>query len=134
MAAVIASRGDKTKLLKGAVHICGVDSMDVSWNGSTVDITNNCSNGFRELLDILGLQSQDISLSGKVTNGVLRGLAFDASEVRQYTDFTLEYPNGDTLAFAGLNLDSYSEAMPTSEAITFSAALKSSGSWTYTAA
>ena len=134
MALVTASRGDKTKLLKGAVHICGIDSMDLSWNGSTVDITNNCSVGFRELLDILGMQSQDISLSGKVVDGVLRALAFDASEVRQYTDFTIEYPNGDVLAFAGLNLESYSESNPTSEAITFSAALKSSGSWTYTAA
>ena len=134
MALVTASRGDKTKFLKGAVQICGVDSMDLSWNGSTVDITNNCSVGFRELLDILGMQSQDISLSGKVVDGVLRALAFDASEVRQYTDFTIEYPNGDVLAFTGLNLESYSESNPTSEAITFSAAFKSSGSWTYTAA
>lgn len=134
MADVLPSLGRETQYYLGATKLCGWETFDLTYGATSVDITTNCSDGVRVLLDKAGLRTRDFSVSGIVENGLLREWANDVGGIMQRADFEARYPNGDVLAIPLINLIDYAESNPMNDKVTFTATLHSSGPWTYTAA
>jgi predicted secreted protein len=134
MATVLPSLGRETEYYVDGTKLCGWETFDLTYGGTAVDITNNCSDGVRVLLDQAGLRTRDFSASGTIEDGFLRAWANDVGAILQRPNFQVVYPNGDTLDIPLINLTDFSESNPMNEKVTFSVTLQSSGSWTYTAA
>ncbi len=120
-------------LKKNSVIIASLKSKSFTVNSEPVDVTTDDDGGYRCNLPESGLTNIDISFDGVETDGILRGLMLSGGLNQQYTDFTLTWDNGDLLA-CDFNFTSYEESASTSEGITFSGSLQSSGEWTYTVA
>jgi len=118
-------------LKKGAVIIASLKSKSFTINNEPVDVTTDDDGGYRCNLPTSGQASIDISFDGVETDGILRGLQLTGGLAQQYADFTLTWDSGDVLACA-FNFTSYEESGTTTEGITFSGSLQSSGTWTYT--
>ena len=123
--------GRSLLLKKNGTLVATLRSKSISCNGDPVDVTTDDDSGNRKLLAELGQKSCDISADGIEEDGVLRGLWFNGGMNQLYTDFTIEWPNGDELA-CDFVLASYEESGTYTEAVTFSISLQSSGAPTYT--
>lgn len=127
-----AGKGRSFKIKKNGTTLAGIQAKTASVNNSPIDITSDDDDGFRTLLADPGVKSIDISFDGVTKDTVLRALVM-ANASQLFTDITLTYPNGDTVAgdFFLANLE---ETGDTGDALKFSGSLQSSGEWTYTAA
>lgn len=127
----MADTGRDLLILKGGTAIAGAQENGISVDNSPVDITAKSDGGFRTLADFAGMRTLDISISGVWTDKVVRDQALGASLL--LTDITIDFADGGDIA-GDFYLASYEETGAHDGAVTFTASLQSSGSWTYTTA
>ena len=130
----MASNLGRKLLLKvdGAV-VAGLRTRGLSVNKEAIDVTTDDDDGFRKLLSEAGQVSLDMSIDGLTKDAELRAAALTSTSIT-LTGVTVEYPNGDSLAFDEVMMNSFEESGSYNEAISFTASLQSSGAWTYTPA
>lgn len=114
------------------VKIAGVREKSLAINGEAIDVSDDDSSGYRELLAEDGNKSVDLGVSGIIKSDVLRAAKI-AGGANSIGAVTLTYPDGAILA-GDFKLASYSETGPYQDATTFEASLQSTGAYTYTAA
>lgn len=124
--------GRAVEIQRAGTPFIGVKSINFEWAGGSLNISSGEDDGYQTLLNASGEEALTISIEGVAKDEVIRDLVLGGT-VRLFTDITIVFSNGDTLA-VDLRLESYSEGAPYNEAITFSATFASSGSWTYTEA
>jgi len=127
-----AQKGRSLVLKKGGTAIAGVQTKSISYAGEPIDITGDDDAGYRTLLGNPGLETLDLSVEGVTKDTVLRALALDSSGTLQATDWSLLFPNGDTIT-GSFNISSYEENGVHNDAVKFTMSLQSSGAWVYTA-
>jgi TP901-1 family phage major tail protein len=113
--------------------VAGIQEKTVSLSGEAVDITNDDSNGWRQLLDAAQVNTVEISCSGVAINGVLRADWFAGASATgsRMQAATFEYADGGTIT-GTFYLQEYSETGPHDDAITFEATFVSHGVVSYT--
>lgn len=113
--------------------VAGIREKSVTLAGEAVDITNDDSNGWRQLLDAAQVNAVDISCSGVLLDDTLRTAWFagaDSSGERM-APAEFEYPDGGRIA-GTFFLQEYSETGNHDGEITFEATFASNGAVTYT--
>jgi len=130
---VQAALGRKLELQKNGVTVCGIRNLTKTDNNGPVDISNNCSDGFREILSEAGEQSLDVSFDGLIKDSMFRDIQNNPATSKLITDLAIVYPNGAKIE-VDFYMASYEEGAPYNDAITFSVSLQSSGVPVYTAA
>lgn len=115
--------------------VAGIQEKTVSLSGEAVDITNDDSNGWRQLLDAAQVNTVEISCSGVAINDVLRAdwFAGGAATGSRMQSATFEYADGGVIT-GTFYLQEYSETGAHDDAITFEATFVSHGPVTYTPA
>lgn len=108
--------------------IANLRTKSVAINNEMVDVTDDDSSGWRELLGEPGQKEVNISIDGVFSSDALMQKALSSGVLE---DLTLEYPDGGTLS-GSFALASYSQENPYNEAGTFDGELQSSGEITYT--
>ena len=127
-----ASAGRDITATWGGTSLGGVRETGITMNGDAIDITDNDSNGFRELLADTARNELNISISGVSKANTLAADIFGSNADRTQT-LVVTYANGDTLS-ATFWLASYTETGAYEDATTFAAEFQSSGTITFTAA
>ena len=128
-----ADTGRDFLVKKAGTAIAGARENGISLDGSPVDITSKDDSGFRTLADFAGAKALDISLSGVWIDKVMRDAAVLESASLLLTDITLDFADGGSMT-GNFYLASYEETGAHDDAVTFTASLQSSGTWTYTTA
>lgn len=120
--------------------VAGLREKGITVNGEPIDLTNDDSNGWRELADIAQINSVDIPCSGVLVDDTLRADMFAGASATgsRMQSATFEYPleSGQTTpaTITGtFYLQEYSETGPHDGEITFEATFVSNGVVTYTA-
>lgn len=123
-----ASVGREAYIIDPSTGICiaGVQVTDLSAAFAPLDITDNNSNGFRELLPECGLQTYDFSISGIIKDGNLRTIAQDGNDNIDLTNYKFKWADGSELTM-DYKMSNYVETYPTNEAATFTATILTSG-------
>tara|TARA_R110000868_G_scaffold223318_2_gene475203 strand:- start:10981 stop:11367 length:387 start_codon:yes stop_codon:yes gene_type:complete len=127
----MADTGRDLLILKGATAIAGAQENGISIDNSPIDITSIGDGGYRTLAEFAGMRALDISVSGVWVDKVIRDQALGTTML--LTDITIEFADGGDIA-GDFYLASYEETGAHDGAVTFTAALQSSGAWTYTTA
>lgn len=128
----MADTGRDLLIKKNATAIAGAQENGISVDNSPVDISDIASGGYRELADFAGNRKLDLSISGVWDDKVLRDAALAGSGLL-LTDITIDFADGGDIA-GDFYLANYEETGAHDGAVTFTATLQSSGSWTYTTA
>jgi len=123
--------GRKIALTWDGAAIAGVREKGIALNGEPVDVTDDASDGWRELLAEAGEHQVNVSLSGVTKSDALKEAWFDVAD--RIKAVTITYPDGGVLS-GNFFLATFSETGPYSDATTFEAELQSTGPVTYTAA
>jgi TP901-1 family phage major tail protein len=115
--------------------VAGIQEKTVSLSGEAVDITNDDSDGWRQLLDAAQINTVEISCSGVAIDDTLRADWFAGASAadRRMQPATFQYADGGTIA-GTFYLQEYSETGPHDDAITFEATFASNGAVVYTPA
>lgn len=108
--------------------VANLRSKELSVNREPVDVTDDDSSGWREVLDEAGQIEVEWSLSGVLANDTLRSEALSSGGIK---GDEVEYPDGGTLE-GDFFLSEYSESNEYNEAATFEATLINSGEVSYT--
>lgn len=111
--------------------ITGLREKGISLNNEPIDVTNDGSSGWRELLDKSATDSVDISISGVQDDGF--PIMADAFSSDKSKAVVVTYDNGDTIT-GTFRIASYEQTGVYNGETTFSAQLQSTGAVTYTAA
>jgi TP901-1 family phage major tail protein len=119
----------KRGTLASEVLVAGVRVKGVSINAEPIDVTNDDSGQWRELLVDAGQVAVTLSLSGVAKNHTLLTESLSTGDRTQST--VLEYPGGGKLQ-GEFFLASYSENGEYNGAATFEAELQSTGAVVYT--
>lgn len=123
--------GRNALIKKAATVIGGVRVTNVTMDAAPIDVTDNDSAGFTELLDnAFATRTLGFSVEGLEEDQVLRDIAFGTSSNLLLTDLTFTFANADVLS-GSFYMTNYTEGNPYQEAATFSATFTSSGAWTY---
>ena len=110
--------------------IGGVREKSVALNGEAIDVSDDDSAGWRELLDVAGENQVDLSVSGLTKSDLLKQDWFAGNRTKVAT---LTYPDGGVLS-ATFYMANYTDTGPYNDATTFEAEFQSSGPATYTPA
>jgi TP901-1 family phage major tail protein len=115
--------------------VAGIKEKSVSFSGEAVDITNDDSGGWRELLDAAGVNGVEISCSGVALDDTLRADWFSGASAtgKRMQKAAFQYKDGGKIA-GTFYLQEYSETGNHDDQITFEATFLSSGVVTYTPA
>lgn len=120
--------------------VAGIREKGISLSGEAVDITNDDSNGWRQLLDGAQVNGVELTCSGVLLDDTLRADWFSGASTtgKRMQAATFEYPleTGESTAatIAGtFYLQEYSETGNHDGEITFEATFMSNGAVTYTA-
>lgn len=108
--------------------IANLRTKEVSVDREPVDVTDDDSSGWREIIPEPGQVNVNMSVSGVLANDDLRALAISTDGLKART---LEYPDGGTLT-GDFFLASYSETHEYNAASTFESEIQSSGTIIYT--
>ena len=113
--------------------VAGIREKSVTLSGEPVDITNDDSNGWRQLLDAAGVNGVEISASGVALDDTLRAdwFAGASATARRMQPAAFEYPGGGKIS-GNFYLSAYSETGAHDGEITFEATFMSSGAVIYT--
>ena len=127
----IGELGRDVTITTGGVNIKGRQSKGISVNNEPIDVTDDDSSGFRELMALPGLKSVDLPISGVIKNReIMNSLIKDSSESQMFA-VTITYTDGSTLS-GNFFWQSYSETGEANGAYTFDSTLLSSGKPTFT--
>ena len=110
--------------------IAGVRTKEVSVNGEPVDITDDDSNGWREVYEEAGQLGVELSISGLAKDWRLQAVAFTVDG--RIHAVTLNGDNGATIS-GNFYLQDYSQSMEYNGFTEFEATLISDGEISYTA-
>lgn len=124
-----AAKGRDLLVKKGITVLAGVRTKGISINGEPIDITSDDDDGYRTMLADAGTYSVDLSVEGITKDDTLVAIIMAGGSL-MLTDITIDYPNGKTLS-GNFFLNSVEETGTYNEAVTFSASLQSSGTFTY---
>ena len=122
--------GRAATLTWGGAAIAGVQEKSIAINGEPIDVSDDDSAGYRELLADHGEKSVDVSLSGLTDGTVLKEAMVNGDEVKA---LVLTWPDGSTLT-GDFMIASYSETGNYKGASTFEAELQSTGAFVFAAA
>lgn len=114
----------------GGAAIAGAQEKGIKVNGEVIDVSDDDSAGWRELMSEHGEKSVDISLSGVTKSTALMTAMINGTELKA---LVLTYPDGSTLT-GNFLIASYNETGPYKGAQMFEAELQSSGAVVYAAA
>lgn len=109
--------------------IDGVREKGIACAGEPINVSDDDSNGIRELLAEAGENTVDISLSGVLKSTALKADWFSGDRIGAVT---LTYPDGSVLA-GDFFMASYNETGAYNDATTMEAALQNTGAVTFTA-
>jgi predicted secreted protein len=133
MAAGRGLLGREITLTVGGATILGVVTKDFSFTNSAVDVTDDQSSGYRELLATGGLKQLDMSLAGKVKNYALLRTLFETSQMMACVVQLGDGASTDsTLTFDALLTD-LQFGGDSNDGVEFSANLQSSGTVAFVA-
>lgn len=122
-----ANVGRTVKVRWGAASplplVAGIREKSVTMSGEAVDITNDDSGGWRELLDVAGTNAVEIACSGVALNDDLREAWFNGERMAA-AEF--EYPDGGIIT-GTFYLQEYAETGAHDDAVTFEATFASNG-------
>ncbi len=105
----------------------GVREKSIALNGEAINITDDNSDGWRELLDVPAVDEVNISISGVTKNDALKRAWFS----RARTGFArFVYEDGSEIS-GTFYLVSYTDTGPYEDALTFEAELQNSGPVNY---
>ena len=127
-----AAVGRALIIKRGGVKIAAVVSKTVNINNEPIDITSDDDSGFRTLMEDSANRAIDLSVEGVSKDDVLLAVAAGASPTLLSAD-EVTFPSGAKIA-GSFRFNSLEISAETDNRIDFSAALQSSGTWTYTAA
>ena len=122
----------------GSIVVC-FRQLTLTHNGELVDITDSCSQGYRELAFDPAVRSVDLGISAimkqklfrqKVFSGTPGSLVFQNAEL-VWPRMDGASGDGDVLAGTFI-ISSYGEGIPHDTVVTFDATLQSTGIYTYT--
>lgn len=119
-----ANAGRKIELSWGGSPIAGVREKGIALNGEPIDITDDDSLGWRELLGTDAAENQvTLSISGVTKDFALKQAWFGQNRMNTAV---VTYPDGTTLTGMFV-LTTYTDTGNYNDAITFEAELQSSG-------
>lgn len=125
--------GRDISMTVGGATLLGVITKEFSISNSAIEVTDDQSSGFRELLAKGGLKSLSLSISGPIKNYELVSTLFAST---QMVACSVDLGDGTTtesnLAFDAL-ISEMTFGGDANEAVEFSATLESSGTITFTA-
>lgn len=107
--------------------VAGLRSKNPQFNKEPIDVTDDNSQGWRELLAEPGQRDVTIPVSGLVKDPLMRQQFFAGNVLH---NVTLTYPDGGVLT-GTFFLASYSETAEYNGAVSFETELQSSGEITY---
>jgi len=109
--------------------MAGVTTKGLSIANEAVDVSDDDSAGFRELMAQSGMSTLDLSVSGVLKNlELMRSVITNDSKMY---GFTFTYTDGSVIAFDGF-FATYSATGDHNTATTFDASFQSSGAYTFT--
>jgi predicted secreted protein len=108
----------------------GVREKGIALAGEPIDVTDDDSDGWRQLLEEAGENQVNISLSGVTKDQILMKDWFDGTRTRTAT---LTYPDGRIIT-GTFFLANYTDTGAYNDATTFECELQSNGEATYTPA
>ncbi len=122
--------GRAITLTWGGAAIAGVREKGISLEGEAIDVSDDDSAGWRELLSEHGEKMVNLSLSGVTKTDALKEAWFNGTLLDAVV---LTYPDGGIIA-GNFLLPSYADTGPYKDSTTFECELQSSGVITYTPA
>lgn len=126
-----ANVGRQLVIKRGGSTVAGVRTKSVTINNEAIDVTTDDDTGYRTLLEEPGQKQIDLSVEGLTKDDNLLQSAADGTTLIEA--YTIEFPSGATITgdFRFNNLELGAEY---NAAITFTAEIQSTGSYTFTAA
>ncbi len=123
--------GRKLIIKRDGSTIAGVRTKSVTINNEAIDVTTDDDSGYRTLLEEPGQKQIDLSVEGLTKDDALLQAAAEGTTLIEA--YTIEFPSGATITgdFRFNNLEMGAEY---NAAITFTAEIQSTGSYSYTAA
>lgn len=129
--------GHKVVLRVDGSNVMCFRSLTLTKNGEVIDLTDSCSNGWRELATENAVQSVDLGVEAILKQRTLREKMFSGGSIA-FQNAELVYPrmdggsgDGDILSGTFV-VSAYSEGIPFDNVVTISGTLQSSGPVTYT--
>ena len=119
--------GRKIILTWGGANVGGVREKSAALNGEPINVSDDDSAGWREILDEAGENTVDISISGVTKDNVLKIDWFGNTRTKPVV---ITYPDGGVIN-GDFFLASYTDTGPYNDATTFEAELQSTGAITY---
>lgn len=111
--------------------IAGTQTKGLTCNNEPVDVTDDGSAGWREVMALPGLKTVELPVSGVMKNLELMQAFFNASGGSQVFAVSLTYPDGSTAA-GNFFLASFSETGESNVGKTFDSTWQSTGEVTFT--
>lgn len=127
----IGELGRDVTITIGGKNIMGRQSKGISINNEPVDVTDDDSSGFRELMAKPGLKSLDLPISGVIKNREIMNSLMGSADDSQMFATVITYTDGSVLS-GNFFWNSYSETGEANGAYTFDSTLLSSGVVTFT--
>jgi predicted secreted protein len=125
--------GREIAMTIGGATLLGIVDKSISYSNAGVEVTDDQSSGFRELLATGGLKAVDLSISGITKNYELLRTISNASSQMMACSISLgDATTESTLVFDAL-LTSVEHSGASNERVEFSAELQSSGAVVFTA-
>ena len=112
--------------------IAGTQTKGLTCNNEPVDVTDDDSLGWRELMALPGLKTVELPISGVMKNLELMQAFFNATGGSQVFAVSVTYPDG-SVAAGNFMLASFSETGESNAGKTFDSTWQSTGEITFTA-
>ena len=123
--------GRQVVLTVAGQSIAGTQTKGLSCNNEPVDVTDDNSSGWREVMALPGLKTVELPISGTMKNLELFQSFFNAAGGSQMFAVSCTYPDG-SIAAGNFFLASISETGESNGAKTFDSTWQSSGEITFT--
>lgn len=125
-------KGSNLVLTWDGTVVAGVKSRSISIGNTSIDVTTDDSNAWRELLEDIGVSNVDLSVSGIMTDDTLMTAAL-TGDVSATASFAFPAAvAGTSKALSGtFFMDSFNITGETEAGVTFDCTFKSSGAPTY---
>ena len=123
MAVGIKIAGTDVTATVGGAALIGTVTKGITFNGETLDVTDDASSGWQELAAVHGVKSLEMSFSGPLKNLEIVGVYFGAS---QAVALVWTFPDGSTITVDGV-LSALSTSGDSNTPYTWDATFASSG-------
>ncbi|VDC31422.1 hypothetical protein [Pseudogemmobacter humi] len=119
----MAKQAGRLATLKvGASTIAGVRVLNINWNGTPIDTTDQNDAGFQTfLVGVMATDTLELTVEGLEEDQVLRKAALKSGQSAKFiADAEFKFPNGDTIT-GDFVLTTYTEGQPYDNATSFNA-------------